>query len=304
MISVIIPVYNGEQWLQECLDSVTGSSYTDLDILIIDDGSSDHSVEICRKRAETDHRIRVFEQNHAGVSNARNFGIEQAKGEYISFVDCDDTIAKDMYQKLMEAFDEQTALIQFGYVRERDGNVVERCLAGTYQDAEHPLREYLYPRKPAGVWSKIYRKAYIRRGFPTDIRVWEDLLFNVRYLCDVRDVGGMKCLNESLYHYRLNPQGVSKVDFSEKNMDVLKVFDEIFSLCSFDENMLHAAKVAYEEVLVKTFYKLRKSKAVPEGSRYRKILKQELKKYRAVYLKESKASWKMKLILIALLLLG
>ena len=97
MISVIVPVYNIEPYLPKCLDSIIAQTYTDLEILIIDDGSTDRCGAICDSYAERDPRIRVFRAENCGLSAARNLGLDHAKGEYIGFVDNDDWIKRDMY---------------------------------------------------------------------------------------------------------------------------------------------------------------------------------------------------------------
>lgn len=103
MISVIIPVYNVESYLKRCLDSVINQSYQDLEIILIDDGSTDNSSKICDEYASNDPRVIVIHKQNAGQAAARNDGINIAKGEYIAFVDSDDWIELDMYELLMQA---------------------------------------------------------------------------------------------------------------------------------------------------------------------------------------------------------
>ena len=109
MISVIVPVYNVESYLPKCLDSIIAQTYTDLEILIIDDGSTDRCGAICDSYAERDRRIRVFHTENRGLSAARNLGLDHAKGEYIGFVDSDDWIEPDMYEVLLRKAEETGA---------------------------------------------------------------------------------------------------------------------------------------------------------------------------------------------------
>ena len=102
MISVIIPVYNVELYIKQCLDSVINQTYTDLQIIIIDDGSTDGSKAICEEYANRDSRMVFISQENAGVSSARNKGIEQATGEWISFVDADDWLELNAYEKILD----------------------------------------------------------------------------------------------------------------------------------------------------------------------------------------------------------
>lgn len=102
MISIIIPVYNVEQYLDKCLQSVINQTYQDIEIILVDDGSSDSSGILCDKWKEKDSRIKVIHKSNGGLSNARNVGIEQANGEYLMFIDSDDIVANDLCKVLFE----------------------------------------------------------------------------------------------------------------------------------------------------------------------------------------------------------
>lgn len=101
MISVILPIYNEEKYLQRCLDTIAVQTYKDLEIIMIDDGSNDDSGKICDAMAENDHRFHSFHKKNAGVAAARNFALTQAHGEYVAFVDADDYIDPDYFKQLM-----------------------------------------------------------------------------------------------------------------------------------------------------------------------------------------------------------
>ena len=101
VISVIIPVYKAEEYLERCVDSVLAQTYSNLEIILVDDGSPDNSGQICDRYAEKDSRVKVIHKKNGGVSSARNAGLDVATGEFVAFVDSDDFIAPDMYEKLM-----------------------------------------------------------------------------------------------------------------------------------------------------------------------------------------------------------
>lgn len=103
LISVIVPVYNVEKYLRECIDSILIQTFVDFEIILVDDGSTDSSGEICDEYHEKDSRIKVFHKNNGGLSSARNKGLDEAKGDYVCFIDSDDTIAKDYLEKLLKA---------------------------------------------------------------------------------------------------------------------------------------------------------------------------------------------------------
>ena len=103
LLSVIIPVYNVERYVAECIESVINQTYNDLEIIIVNDGSTDNSLKICEAYAKRDKRIKIINKENGGISSARNTGLDNATGKYIGFVDSDDYIGEDMYEKLVEA---------------------------------------------------------------------------------------------------------------------------------------------------------------------------------------------------------
>lgn len=105
MVSIIIPVYKVEKYLSKCIESILKQTYFDLELILVDDGSPDKCPEICDTYASKDERVVVIHQKNAGVSAARNAGLEKAKGEYIGFVDPDDWIAPEMYEKMIQAME-------------------------------------------------------------------------------------------------------------------------------------------------------------------------------------------------------
>ena len=109
MISIIVPVYNRENKVGSCIASILNQTYTDLELILVDDGSTDNSVAVCEEYAKQDKRIRIIQKENGGVSSARNCGIKEARGEYLQFVDSDDTIDKEMTQKLYEAVQKNEA---------------------------------------------------------------------------------------------------------------------------------------------------------------------------------------------------
>ena len=110
-ISVIVPVYNTEQYLHRCIDSILAQTYTDFELLLIDDGSKDNSGKICNEYAAKDSRVRVFHKENGGVSSARNIGLDNAKGGWISFVDSDDWISTEYLENLFNAVDNTVDLV-------------------------------------------------------------------------------------------------------------------------------------------------------------------------------------------------
>ena len=122
LVSVIVPVYKVEFYLSECIESILKQTYQNLEIILVDDGSPDDCGSICDKYAQQDKRIKVFHKNNEGLSEARNYGIERATGDYLSFVDSDDWIEPDMFETLVSVVVvNDSDIVCCGYYREYNG---------------------------------------------------------------------------------------------------------------------------------------------------------------------------------------
>ena len=118
LISIIVPVYKVEKYLEKCVKSILKQTYTNLEIILVDDGSPDNSGKMCDELAKVDDRIKVYHKKNGGLSDARNYGVERANGEYIGFVDSDDYIHECMYEKLYEAIKKSgTLIVECGVTR-------------------------------------------------------------------------------------------------------------------------------------------------------------------------------------------
>ena len=171
LISIIIPVYNVEAYLQKCLDSVISQIYRNIEIILVDDGSTDNSGKICDEYAEKDERINVYHQQNGGVSRARNVGLEVAKGQYISFVDSDDYIDCELLQQVVtKANHQEFDIIIFGYNEIKTSGIYPIPIDPDimlHNKRETILEDVLTDRIPNFLWNKIYKKNYgILLDFP------------------------------------------------------------------------------------------------------------------------------------------
>lgn len=182
-VSVIVPVYNCEKYLDLCLESIVTQTYHDLEIIIIDDGSTDNSTKIVDKFQHRDSRIKVIRTSNHGVSAARNLGLKLSKGEYISFVDSDDTLEKDFYECLIPLFSDcKVDIVHCGYNRVMNGET--KKIFGTRKTlkltSEESVKCLLLGREfNTALWNKIYRKKILLGlEFQNDLKNNEDTLFN------------------------------------------------------------------------------------------------------------------------------
>ncbi len=200
MISVIVPVYNVQPYLRKCLDSIIDQTYKDLEILIIDDGSTDGSGEICDEYKK-DERVKVFHTQNRGLSCARNLGLDEAQGEWIGFVDSDDWIESDMYEVLLDRALETGADVAecgvrrekpkfFGYKRFKFSDQV---LTG--QEAVNAL---MHHELSSAVWNKLYKKECFEHIWFPENRVFEEIATTFHLLMRAKCVCS---ISEPYYHY-------------------------------------------------------------------------------------------------------
>lgn len=202
MVSVIVPVYKSETTLLSCVKSLCEQTEPDLEILLVDDGSPDECPKLCDTLAEEDGRIRVIHKKNGGVSSARNAGLEAARGEYVLFVDSDDSIERTMISKLLKGIEHADIAI-CGYHHHYLGRDVEKIPKVSGETgAENFLQLYGrgYMNMP---WNKLFKRELAGR-FHEDLSLGEDLLFNLDYL---RRAEGVTVVSEPLYHYIQNNSG-------------------------------------------------------------------------------------------------
>ena len=224
-ISIIVPVYNTEQYLPRCLESILSQSFTDFELLLVDDGSIDGSGQICDAYAEKDNRIRVFHKENGGVSSARNLGLDNAIGEWVCFVDSDDSMNEVLLEHFMnKSFKADLTYYSFNYIDEVEhkdcSERFENCLIkGRYaiESFVQPIRYRSYKSCIVDVpWGKFFQKSIIDEHhlrFPEDIDFKEDEIFNYRYL---RYVEILEICDFIGYNYRILPNSLARRDFSNE----------------------------------------------------------------------------------------
>lgn len=205
-ISVIIPVYNVEKYLKNCLESVVNQSYKNLEIIIIDDGSNDNSIKIIEEYL-VDDRIKFIKQNKEGVYTARNRAIKLATGDYISFIDSDDWIELNTYEKLVNNIENEDILIfDFDKYDDLKGKIQEKRKSLTYlKKILHKNNQYLIMTYNNEAWNKIYKTSYLKKNnflFPEIL--YEDVFWRIETFLLASKI---KIIDETLYFYRVNRQG-------------------------------------------------------------------------------------------------
>ena len=147
MISIVVPIYNSEKWLEKCVKSLINQTYQDIEILLINDGSKDRSLEICNEYAKKDNRIVVIDKENEGVSATRNLGIKKAQGEFIQFVDSDDYADVQMCEKLLNAIENVDLVVCGLKVWKRGVLLREPCLENNTYNLKENIDIYFKLRK-------------------------------------------------------------------------------------------------------------------------------------------------------------
>lgn len=224
-VSVVIPVYNVEKYLSECLDSVIYQTYKNLQIILVDDGSTDSSGKICDEYAEKDNRITVVHQKNAGAGVAKNTGLELIDGDYFSIIDSDDYIELDMYEKMvnsLEKYNSDIAQCLFRNVFVNDSFDRKYKIKGNYPKvltSKKFLSELLYDWKYAIFANKVFKTSLLKNiRFPVGRKI-DDEFFTYKLVCNAKKVVN---IDNILYNYRMRKTSV----MNENNSDRL-IYDRI-----------------------------------------------------------------------------
>ncbi|MDR2727810.1 MAG: glycosyltransferase [Chitinispirillales bacterium] len=239
-ISIIIPVYNVEPYIKKCLDSVINQTYTDLEILLINDGSTDNSGNICDEYAKIDNRIRVFHKNNGGVASARNVGLKNFTGQYLGFVDPDDWIEPNMYEVLYNAIvDKNVHISVAGYFKDintESVTMVNRekiydCVISAKDMLLYPLKRDYYMGFCGYLWNKLFSADIFNDGnliFDNDIKYASDVLFYTTVVTARKCTGCY--IDKPIYHYYQRNSAITKSKSLNIKNDILIVYKRVEKL--------------------------------------------------------------------------
>ncbi len=263
-VSIIVPVYRCEKYLERCVCSILNQTYNNIECILVDDGSDDNSPKICDSFCNKDKRVRVLHQKNFGVSVARNAGLEAATGEIIGFVDSDDFIDETMIEELILPFltDQRVDVSICNIRRMKDNSSKIYSFSYNFSDGVYPGKQLadltLMPNEIDGfVFIKLFKKYIIdkeRIRFDKDIKYMEDVLFSFQYLmhCNFGYV-----TSKNLYNYFVNENSVTM----QKSLPegTFSVFDKL-KLFSVDNNQNRLIDYRYNCMIVNTYVKKRVQK--------------------------------------------
>ena len=239
-ISVIVPVYNVEQYLPRCIDNILVQTFTDFEVLLIDDGSTDNSGDICDEYAKKDNRIRVFHKKNGGVSSARNLGLNNAIGKWIAFIDADDYIGREylsLFFKYNPKEDIYTQIIQGFHVTDNKGEIDQDAFQNVkYENTivikgipNHYFQKHKLLKRWE-IWARIFSLQIIQENkisFNEDIHIYEDGVFWHTYICKIQK---LHYIREREYYY-YSPLCHASISTSKKSIqetiDLINIYQHL-----------------------------------------------------------------------------
>lgn len=262
-ISVVVPVYNVESYLERCVKSIVNQTYKNLDIILVDDGSTDHCGYMCDMFESSDNRIRVLHKENGGLSDARNAGIRVAQGEYITFVDSDDYISSNYIDELVRAIedtDSDMSMVDTRVVDESsEVNTNPQIGNITVLSKKEAIKRTLHNNLRQSAWGKLYRRSVFKNVlFPVGM-LYEDLAIVFNLLDQVSTIARS---DAKLYTYVVRPGSIMQSRFNPKQYESLQVADDAaeFIKCNYPEFAIEA-----EGKKVYTYFTVLKNMSGPIG---------------------------------------
>lgn len=291
-ISVIVPIYNGEKFLKRCVDSIINQTYSDLEIVLVDDGSTDSSGQICDEYAQLDSRIIVIHKENGGLSDARNKALDIISGEYVAFVDCDDYIAFDMYEKMFKRLCKDKSDMVFCNYYRLDEKDVSDCesyrltpfinVSDQVLTRDEAFDFYIeHGGDYVAAWNKLYKRDIFEQLRYPDL-TYEDAAVIQEVLNKCRKISHV---SEPLYYYVMHYSSILHRKFGVQNLDFGEVLIRQYYFSKEIEN-LKFRKFCCSRLS----YRFEEWKPLVQGDQ---ILKQRYKrlKHRALFLIFEKGSW-------------
>ena len=278
IISIIVPVYKVEKYLADCIDSITAQTFEDIEIILVDDGSPDNCGQLCDDYAKTDKRIKVIHKQNGGLSDARNAGIQAASGRYLGFIDSDDYIAPDMFERLYNSIIETDSDISMCRAANfNDGSIAEldKGKGETFIFEGSDIIKALFTGKINNfAWNKLYKKELFDEiRFPYG-KIYEDLFTTYR-LCGRSK--RLVLIDERKYAYRIRDNSIMGKARRIIHTDKFLAFAEIYDFLSNDDTVRDMAVEYMYRDLVSDVFKIVAADEIKNNEKFFDALKGFLK---------------------------
>lgn len=300
LITAIVPVYNTQKYLTKCLDSLINQTYRNLQIVLIDDGSTDNSPIICDSYANRDSRVTVIHKDNQGVSSARNLGIDLSTGDYISFIDSDDWLELDAYEHLVAciAAHHADAVIFEYFIIYENGVTVHKAHSNLngLMDKLTAIETTISPVNRFAV-SKIYARKLIEDvRFDQGIHIGEDTLFACYALNNTTSV---YYTAKPLYHYLQSEISATRCTFNKKRFTGVEAYQRLVEFCAtYHPTIVGVALASYINLIILIVTDLCGNLDYPDARKHIRSLTREVQKYFVRILFSGQASTKLKIKLV------
>lgn len=264
-VSVIIPIYNAYDYLRTAMDSVLAQTLKEIEIICIDDGSTDHSLQIIKEYQNIDGRVRIVAENNAGPALARNNGMRRARGEFIAFLDADDFFEPTMLEKLYEIAVKDNLDISIGRydIYNSRRSRFEEAVRGDHYDIFTPGKvtskneypDYIFTSTSGAAWNKLFRRSFIEEKglrFLPDVKMYEDVYFTVTAISLAERMGKV---HEVLIHHRIHSEQARAKSFSKHYSQVAVVYHKIREFL-MNNGMYVPLKTSYLNLSASRCYKI------------------------------------------------
>ena len=237
MISVIVPVYNVEEYLEECLESIQHQTYTNIEVILVNDGSTDRSKEICEQYCEKDIRFKLINQENQGQSVARNRGVKESVGQFIMFVDSDDVINTNVLEVLIPYMKTDVDIVECRMTRKKEEFYLNKPSKIVFEGnaKEAILNCIVFKEVKFCAFTKLYRREIVEKIPFLEGYIYEDVFTGINYLKHMRKIIVVDYIG---YYYRVHANSTMTKSFNGKNLDIFKVGNQLIDSFKDDENML------------------------------------------------------------------
>ena len=237
MISVIVPVYNVEEYLEECLESIRQQTFTDIEVILVNDGSTDGSRQICERYCEKDNRFKLINQENQGQSVARNHGVKESVGQFIMFVDSDDVINTNVLEVLLPYMKKDVDIIECRSTINKEDFYLNKISTIVFEgNAKEAIFNCIsFKDVKYCVFTKLYRREIVEKIPFLEGYIYEDVFTGINYLKHMRKIVVVDYIG---YYYRVRPNSTMTKSFSEKDLDIFNVGNQLINSFKDDEDML------------------------------------------------------------------
>lgn len=303
-ISIIVPVYNVKEYVNKCLESIRNQTYKNLEVIVVNDGSTDGSEKICKSFIKKDERFIYYSTANYGVSHARNVGLDKATGKYVIFIDSDDWLEKDMIEELYKVITENSCDIAICdyFINIKDVQIEHNDLKKeNIIDKKRTMFEFLFNSKLYGgyLWNKLIKKDIIGNiKFDVNIKIEEDVEFFCRVFENVQKI--IYVPQKKLYHYVKRKESAVNFNYTEKDLTKLLALEKIMNI-KLKYKIENLDRLEYEYYIMSRQSKYILKKYNIKNKKINQIIREVRKRYLWKALNESTFLEKIKLIILTIM---